>query len=421
MNLLIQNARVIDPYQRIDEQRDWYVIDGVLRQAFDGEVDRVIDASGCLMIPGMIDAHVHFRDPGLTYKEDIVTGTKAAAKGGFTIVAPMPNTKPVCDTPETVRYMIDKAESEGYCRVIPYAAASMNEAGDVLVDFKAMKEAGAGHITDDGMPVKTAGLMRRAMEEGHKYDMIVSDHCEDKSLTEGGLMNESVTSKELGVKGVPSVAEDINAARDILLAEYLDIPVHISHVSTKRTIELVRDAKARGLKVTSEVCPHHFTLTDKCLEGKDANYRMYPPLRGEADKKACIDGLFDGTIDFIATDHAPHAADEKSDFATAMNGILGLETSFALGYKILHEEHGMDLMQLVSLYTSKPAEFFALDIPGIQDGAKGDFALIRIDTPYTFDKDKMASKSGNTPFHGWEFNAEPIFTMWQGRITYDKQ
>lgn len=421
MNLLIQNARVIDPYQKIDELRDWYVIDGVLKENFDGEVDRTIDATGCLMIPGMIDAHVHFRDPGLTYKEDIITGSKAAAKGGFTIVAPMPNTKPVCDTPEVVRYMIEKAENEGYCRVIPYAAASMNEQGEVLVDFKAMKEAGAGHITDDGMPVKSAGLMRQAMEEGHKYGMIVSDHCEDKSLTQGGLMNESETSRKLGVKGVPSVAEDINAARDILLSEYLDIPVHISHVSTKRTIELVRDAKARGLKVTSEVCPHHFTLTDKCLAGKDANYRMYPPLRGEADREACIEGLFDGTIDFIATDHAPHAAKEKTGFQGTMNGILGLETSFALGFKVLHEEHKMDLLTLVSLYTSKPAKFFNLDIQGIKDGEKGDFTLIRIDKPYTFDKEQMASKSRNTPFDGWQFNAEPIFTMWQGRITYDKQ
>ncbi|MDO5733766.1 MAG: dihydroorotase [Eubacteriales bacterium] len=418
MNYLLKNAKLYDPYRRVVETGDFYIVDGKIQRQTEVEPDQTIDCSGKILAPGFIDSHCHLRDPGQEYKEDIVSGSKSGAKGGYVVLAAMPNTKPVCDSPEIVRYQIEKAEREGFCRVIPYAAASLNEAGEQIAPLAELFAAGARHVTDDGLPVKTAGLMREVMTEAYKSKMIVSDHCEDKSLTQGGIMNEGEVSRELNVKAVPSVAEDVNVARNILLSEYLDIPTHISHVSTAKSVELVREARAKGLKITAEVCPHHFTLTDECLRTRDANYRMYPPLRTEADRRACIEGLRDGSIQMIGTDHAPHHESEKADFETAMNGIVGLETAFPLAYKILVEEEGMDLMDVLDKFTAGPAAFLDLSQEGLIDGAAADLVLIDLEEEYEFKAEEMLSKSRNTPFDGWKFKAKILMTWWNGRVSY---
>lgn len=416
-NYCLRGVTVYDPYHREVARRDLCIVNGRIAETPSPDAI-VIAAEDYIVSPGFIDAHVHLRDPGFPEKEDIISGTRAGARGGFTVLATMPNTRPVTDSPELVRYQIEKAEEAGYCQVIPYAAASLGESGEEIAPLAELFAAGAGHVTDDGLPVRTAGLMRQAMEEAWRHGRVVSDHCEDKTLTQGGVMNEGALSRELNVKGLPAVAEEINVARNILLSKHLNIPTHISHVSTAGSIEMVREAKAQGLKVTSEVCPHHFALNDELLRSRDANYRMYPPLRSEADRQACIRGLKDGTIDLIATDHAPHTAAEKVDFTTAMHGIVGLETCLPLCYKILVQEERMEILDVLEKLTVAPARFFSLPLDGLEVGASADLCLIDLNTAYRFDREQMLSRSRNTPFHNWEFQARVLMTWRRGKVTY---
>lgn len=420
MKIRIQNARVMDPFTKEDQVRDLLVQDGLIVEKLDGPADREIDATGCLLAPGFIDAHTHLRDPGFEYREDIITGTRAAARGGYVAVAAMPNTKPVCDQQSIVHYMIEKARREGFCEVLPVAAATKASMGEELAEIGLMKEAGAVGVTDDGYVISTADMMRKVLQYASHFDLPVINHCEEPTMTRGAAMNESQVSTELGLKGMPSASEDIIVARDIILAQYLDVPVHLCHLSTKGAIQLVRRAKAEGIQVSCDCCPHHFSLTDEACRSFDANFKMYPPLREQADVDAVIQGILDGTVDIIATDHAPHHADdEEREFALAANGVIGLETAFPIAYTILHKQHGLPLMDLLACFTTAPAKLFRLGDRSLRPGKKANFTIQRLDQPSVVDKHQMHSKARNTPFHGWEVDAETVLTCWEGRLTYE--
>jgi len=384
------------------------------------EADKVIDLKGATVVPGLVDMHCHLREPGFEYKETIATGTASAAKGGYTSICPMPNTKPVADNAAVISGIIKKANEAGNCRVFPIGAATKGIDGEQISEMGLMKEAGIVAVSDDGHPIKNAGIMRKVMEYSSDFDLPVLNHCEDKSLSEGA-MNEGDVSTEIGIRGIPTAAEDIMIARDIILSEYLDIPVHICHVSTKSGVRMIRDAKARGVKVTCETCPHYFTLTDKCCETYDTNFKMHPPLRTEEHKQAIIEGIKDGTIDVIATDNAPHHQDEKDcEFAVALNGILGFETAFALGYTYLVKTGEISLERLIDLMCFAPSKILKLGRGSLEEGADADLAAFDLDNEFTYDKNKCLSKSRNTPYDGWKLYGETVLTIMGGKTTYEK-
>jgi len=342
MNLLIKGGRVIDPSQGIDDTLDLVVENGLVKEIGPGLTApagaETIDAGGKYVVPGLIDMHVHLRDPGLEYKEDIISGTKAAVAGGFTSLVCMPNTKPAVDNKTVASYIINKAKAEGFCNVFPVGTITQGMHGDRLAEMGELKEAGCVAVSDDGKPVTNSELMRRALQYANGIGILVISHAEELELVGEGVMNEGFTSTELGLKGIPRVAEDIATAREVMLAEYVGAPVHIAHVSTKGSVQIIRDAKARGVKVTCETAPHYFTLTDDAVRGYNTTAKMNPPLREADDVAAIKQGLKDGTIDAIATDHAPHHIDEKDvEFNAAMNGIIGLETSLPLSLSLVQQ------------------------------------------------------------------------------------
>ena len=361
--------------------------------------------------------HVHLRDPGFTHKEDILTGCMAAAAGGFTAVASMPNTKPVTDSPEVIKYILDKAK-DAACRVYPVAAITKDLSGSALNDFAALKAAGAVGVSDDGRPVEKGGQMLEALKLAQQEGLLALSHCEDLTIIDGGIINKGKISEELGVKGMDRASEDSITAREIVLAECSNTRIHICHVSTKGSVQLIREAKARGVKVTAETAPHYMLMTDELLRAKDANWRMNPPLREQEDCEAVIAGVLDGTLDCIITDHAPHAAEEKADFYKAPNGIVGLETSFAAANTALCKGRGMDLMKLIDMMSCRPAQI--LGVPGgtLKVGAAADIVLLDPDKVWTVDKTKFHSKSNNTPFHGMELTGKAVCTICGGKITY---
>lgn len=401
------------------EPQSLWIEDGKIVAALSGAADRVVDVKGAAVLPGLIDVHCHLRDPGFEYREDIVSGTKSAARGGFTSVCPMPNTKPACDNPTVVRSIVQKAKSEGYANVFPVGAASKSLDGKELAEFGLMKEEGIVAVSDDGRPVKTSDLLMKVMKYAADFDLLVMNHCEDLSLAEGA-MNEGEVSTELGLRGIPTAAEDIMIARDVIMAEYLDLPIHICHVSTKGGVRIIREAKARGVKVTSETCPHYFVLTDEACRGFNTNAKMNPPLRTEEDRLAIIEGVLDGTLDLIVTDHAPHHEDEKNiEFALANNGILGFETAFALSYTWLVKTGLMSLGALVAAMSEKPSQLLKLNRGSLAVGSIADVAVFDLEKPFIFKKDQMASKSRNTPFDGYELYGRTLLTVCGGRITYE--
>jgi dihydroorotase len=340
MNLLIKGGRVIDPGQKLDDTLDVLVENGLIKEIGKGLVAptgaETVDAAGKYVVPGLIDMHVHLRDPGLEYKEDIVSGTRAAAAGGFTSVVCMPNTKPTIDNKAIASYIINKAKAEGFANVFPVGSITYGLSGDRMSEMGELKEAGCVAVSDDGRPVGNPELMRRALEYARGMGILVITHAEELSLVGEGVMNEGFTSTEIGLKGIPRIAEDIATSRDVMLAEYTRSPIHIAHVSTEGSVRIIREAKARGVQVTCETAPHYFTLTDDAVRGYNTNAKMNPPLREAADVAAVKAGLKDGTIDAIATDHAPHHLDEKDvEFDVAMNGIIGLETSLPLSLKLV--------------------------------------------------------------------------------------
>ncbi len=419
MKIKISGGHVVDPVGLKEIKQDILIENGVIVEAMSGDPDQVIDATGLAVLPGLVDPHTHLRDPGFEYREDIVSGTRAAVRGGITAVACMPNTKPVTDNPAIVRYIRDKAQREGACKVLPVGAVSKNQDGKELAEIGLMAEAGIVAISDDGKPVLTADLMKKAIQYAAQFDLTVISHCEEPSLAEGGHMNEGLVSLELGLRGIPTIAEEIMVARDILVAEYVGLPVHLAHLSTAGSIELVRQAKARGVKVTCETCPHYFTLTEEACRDFNTSAKMNPPLRTQKDVDAIIAGLRDGTIDMIGTDHAPHHADEKQiEFGLANNGIIGFESSFALGYTYLVLPGHLTLPELVAKMSTRPAELLHQRMGRLEPGYPADIALVELEKPFMFDKNASASKARNTPYHGWMLRGQVKMTLCDGKVVF---
>ena len=420
MRVLLKNGRVVDPSTGFDGLRDIFIQDGVFADSLDGQPDKTFDLTGLTVFPGLIDAHCHLREPGYEYREDIVSGTRSAARGGFTSVACMPNTKPVIDNAALVRFVKDKSVREGFARVLPIGAVSKNQQGKELAEIGLMAAEGIVAISDDGRPVESADMMRKAMLYASHFGLTVISHCEDMSLAEGGHMNEGYWSTVLGLRGIPAAAESVMVARDCLLAEYLGLPVHIAHVSTRASVEIIRQAKAKGVRVTAETCPHYFTLTEAACQGFDTMAKMNPPLRTAEDVEAIIEGLADGTIDLIVTDHAPHHQDEKElEFGLANNGIVGLETAMALGYTHLVRTSRLTLQQWLKTMTVNPARLLQPQLGTMGAGHPADLVIVDLETPFRFDRDAMASKSRNTPYHGWELYGQVRCTICEGRVTYE--
>ena len=424
MNLLIKGGRVIDPSQGIDGAVDILIEGGVVKELGKGLKApagiETIDAKGLLVTPGLIDMHVHLRDPGHEYKEDIVTGTRAAVAGGFTSVCCMPNTSPVADNKAVVGYIINKARAEGLANVFPVGAITQGLNGERLAEMGELKEAGCVAVSDDGRPVANAELMRRALEYARGMGILVISHAEEPALVGDGTMNEGFTSTELGLKGIPRVAEDIATARDVMLAEYTNSPIHIAHVSTRGSVRIIREAKARGVMVTCETAPHYFTLTDDAVRGYETNARMNPPLREAEDLAAIKEGLKDGVIDAIATDHAPHHIDEKDvEFDAAANGIIGLETSLPLSLRLV-DEKVLDLKGLVEKMSCNPARILGIPCGSLRAGATADITIIDPSIEWSVEKEKLASRSKNSPFLGERMKGAAVYTILAGKIVYKR-
>ncbi len=416
MKIILENGKLYN-----GETKDLFIEDGVFTGSFDkNDADEIFDLSGKTIFPGLVDMHCHLREPGFEYRETILTGTMSAAKGGFTSVCPMPNTNPVCDNAAVVNGILKKAKDAGYARVYPIGACSKDLEGKLLAEIGLMKEAGIVAISDDGKPIATAELLRKVMEYSSDFNIPVLNHCEEKTLSDG-CMNEGVVSTCLGLRGIPTAAEDIMIARDIIMAEYLGIPIHICHVSTKGGVRMIREAKERGVKVTCETCPHYFTLTDECCETYDSNFKMHPPLRTKEHVDAIIEGIVDGTIDAIATDHAPHHEDEKCvEFQIANNGIVGFETAFALGYTYLVKPGLITSERLAELMCFNPSGILKLGRGGLSIGDDADLAVFDLENEFVFDKDKMLTKGRNTPYDGFKLYGETYLTIMGGKVTYEK-
>ena len=425
MRMIIKGGRVVDP-GHLDGIMTVYIENDTIAAFLDqkaaevpfgeSEADRVIDAEGCIVAPGLIDMHVHLREPGEEYKETIGTGIQAAAAGGFTGICCMPNTKPVNDTKEVTTYIINQAKSLRSVRVYPVGAISIGLAGDALSEYGELKAAGAVAVTDDGRPVVNSQLMRRALEYSKSIGIPVISHSEELSLA-NGVMNEGPVATRLGLSGIPNAAESIMVMRDIALAELTGSPIHIAHVSTRESIRAIRSAKQRGVPVTAETAPHYFTLTDQSIASYDTHAKMNPPLRSVEDRRAVCEALADGTIDVIATDHAPHSALEKQvPFDEAANGVIGLETSLPLALRLV-DEGLLSIMQLIEKMAINPARILGLQT-GIKDGGKADLTVIDPSEKYVYHAAKGFSKSRNTPFDGWEFKGRSKCTLVDGRIVY---
>lgn len=425
MKLLIANGHLIDPAAQENTGMSVLIEDSKVSawlrpNETPPEGCEVFDASGLLVAPGFIDLHVHLREPGQEHKETIASGCAAAVAGGWTSVCPMPNTDPVNDNAAITRYMIEQAEHAGLANVFPIGAITKSSDGVELAEMGEMKAAGAVAVSDDGRPVPNAGIMRRAMHYAKDFGLPVIDHCEDKSLSAGGVMHEGRVSLLLGLKGMPALAEDIDAVRDIILAKDTGAHVHIAHVSTKGAIEAVRRAKNEGVNVTCEVTPHHFTLTDKHVEGYDTNYKMAPPLRSEEHLEAVIEGIRDGTIDAIATDHAPHHHDEKAlEFDRAPFGITGLETAVGLAFNELVHKGIIGLERLVEMCSANPARIFGLEGRGtLRPGSIADVTVIDPELKWSYINAESRSRSRNSPFDGWEFTGRAVATFVGGKLVF---
>ena len=420
MRLVLRGGRVLDPSQDMDQVADLVICDGVveaIQEPDTAQGDTVRDVAGLLVTPGLIDLHVHLREPGYEYKEDIESGTRAAAAGGFTAVCCMPNTNPAIDTPAVVRQIVERAESVGYARVYPVASLTRAMAGDQLSEIADLKAAGACAVSDDAFPVQNAETMRRGMEYCAQFGLTVMTHCEDKTMTEGGAVNEGYTSTVMGMPAMPAAAEEIGIARNILLSRLTGCRVHLLHVSTAVGVELLRWARDCGIPVSGETAPHYLTLTDEACMGFDTNAKMNPPLRADADLQALRQALAAGILDAIATDHAPHARHEKEvEFDRAPFGIVGLETAFGLVYTHLVLKNILSLGQAVHLMSSGPAR--VLDLPGgtLRPGSPADVSVFDLTEEWVVDPEQFRSKSRNTPFAGWKLTGKPRFTVVGGRI-----
>lgn len=421
--VLIQNAKMLEAgtLKQVDVLIQEGKIKSIATQIEPQSEMQIIDAKGHFLSPGFIDVHVHLREPGGEHKETIETGTKAAARGGFTTVCPMPNTKPVPDSVENMRHLQQLIDENAQVRVLPYAAITERQAGKKHVDFEALASEGAFAFTDDGVGVQEAAKMYEAMQQAKAVNKAVVAHCEDNSLIYGGAMHEGKRSEELGIPGIPNICESVQIARDVLLSEATGCHYHVCHVSTKESVRVIRDAKKADIPVTAEVTPHHLLLTEEDIPGDNAIYKMNPPLRSVEDRQALIEGLLDGTIDIIATDHAPHAEDEKNQPMTrAPFGIVGSETAFPLLYTHFVKTGEWTLQQLVDYITIKPAQVFDLPYGTLKEGAVADLTLINLDEAYEIKAQDFLSKSSNTPFLGEKVYGKTLFTMVDGEIRYEE-
>jgi len=424
MKVLVKSGRVVDPANNIDEKLDILIVDGKIAELaanIDAGDAEVINAAGTIVTPGLIDIHVHLREPGLEYKEDIVSGTAAAAAGGVTSVACMPNTSPPIDNLPIAQFIINKAKYEGSANVYPVGAVSQGQKGEILTEMGELLEAGCVGFSDDGGPVKNGEMMRRALEYANTFGAPIISHAEDLSLVAGGSMNEGAVATELGLKGVPNAAEDAMAARDIMLAELTGGHLHLAHVSTKGSLELIRQAKARGVRVTCEVTPHHFSLTEDAVRGYNTNAKMNPPLRSQEDVDAVKAALADGTVDAIATDHAPHHVDDKNvEFAVAANGIVGLETLVPLTLKLVADKV-ISLTQAISLMTCNPANVYKIDRGTLSVGAVADITLINPNKEWLVEEEGLHSKSKNSYFIGQTLKGCAMKTLRAGKVVFSRE
>lgn len=422
MKLLLKRARVIDPSQNLDQVGDIFIADGKIEalgeDLFDrmADAEQVLDCDGLVAAPGLVDLHVHLRDPGQTEKEDVISGCRAAAAGGVTSLLAMPNTVPPMDSPDLVRALLKKAESAD-AAVYPAACVTKGLQGTETTDFSALKAAGAVALSDDGFPVKSTRCLLEALRRAPSLGLLVTAHCEDRDLAFGGLMNEGEVSRELQVQGIPNAAEDCGTAREIAAAASIGAPIHICHVSTKGSVELIRDAKRRGVKVTAETCPHYLLLTEDALRSRDADYRMNPPLRTEEDRLALIEGLKDGTIDAISTDHAPHAPKEKSNFLTAPNGSIGMETSLSATLTAL--DGVLTLYEVIEKMSANPAKILGIPAGTLAVGANADIVLFDPERSWTVDPEQLHGKSRNTPFKGMTLKGRVVTTIFHGRKVFE--
>lgn len=422
MNILIQNGRIIDPASNRDEVADVYVAEGkvvAIGKDLNQMAEKVIDATGLFVMPGFIDLHVHLREPGLEYKETIETGAAAAARGGYTTICAMPNTKPVVDCRKVVETIYKKAENVK-CHVLQVGAVTKGQAGEELADIREMKEAGICAISEDGKSVMDSKLYEQAMRIAKEENLPVFAHCEDKNLVGKGALNAGKKAEELGVEGITNAVEDIITARDILLSKETGARLHLCHCSTQDSVRMVKEAKEQGLKVTAEVCPHHFTLTEDDIVGSDTNYKMNPPLRSKADKDSLIAGLSQDIMDVISTDHAPHHADEKAKpMAEAPFGIVGLETAYCLANSELVEKGHLTEKQLVEKMSVNPAKVLGMDKGSIDVGKTADIVITDPKEEYVIDVNEFASKGKNTPFDGRKVTGRVKYTILSGEVVYE--
>ena len=421
--LLIKGGHVISPEDQLDGELDVLVEDGVIRQVAPQiglAADEVLDAAGDVVSPGFVDIHVHLREPGGEISETLETGLAAAVAGGFTAVCSMPNTKPVIDRPELVHATIDRAQRIGLARVLPIAAVTMGSQGESLTDFRALTAAGAVGFSDDGRPVKTAGLLKRALKVLNELNAPLMDHCEDPSLSASGVINEGPVSSQLNVRGIPTISEDVCVARDLIVAEAMGARLHVSHVSSARSVDLVRLAKRRGVRVTCEATPHHFTLTDQAVLEHGTNAKVNPPLRSQQDVEAIVAGIQDGTIDAIATDHAPHAPELKAKplGSDAPFGLIGLETALALALTRLVHTEKISMWHLISLMSTNPSRIVNQPCGRLSAGAPADITIFDPHLDWTYRAAAGRSKSRNSPFDGWTLKGAVTATVVGGRIVY---
>ena len=422
-SILLKNGTVLDYASKTNEKLDIMIKEGKIEKIakeIQEKADRIIECNGLYIMPGMIDMHCHLREPGFEHKETIETGAKSAVKGGFTTICPMPNTKPTPDSTETLKWIQERAKEVNLCHILPFASVTKGEKGEELVNFEELLKAGAVAFSDDGMPVENAKMIRDAIIQTNKLGSFVSEHCEEKSVSSGAI-NAGEVAEELGVVGVLPEAEEIMAARDIVIAETNNLHTHICHISTKTSVNMIRDAKKRGVKVTCETCPHYYFFTQDEVRKSGTNAKMNPPLRTEEDKQAIIKGLQDGTIDAIITDHAPHAQEEKEqDLSKAPNGIIGFETALPATITALVDKGHLSYLDMVRLMSYGPAKVLKLDKGEIKVGAIADLTIFDPNKEYEYKEEMIVSKSKNTPFIGKTLKGQVKYTVVSGRIVFEQ-
>jgi dihydroorotase len=422
VNILIKKASIVDAIDSYPQDSDILIVDGIIVQigvGIDVEADQIIDGRGLTLLPGLVDMHCHLREPGFEYKETVASGTNAAAKGGYTTICCMPNTKPVIDHEDMLNNLLEIIKKDAVVHVLPIAAVSIGQQSQSLTDMKKLKELGAIAFSDDGQPVSNNAVMLEALLKAKEYGTLIIDHCEDHSLVKGGLINEGKKAEEFGLPGISKLSEELPVLRDIMLAAEADYRIHIAHVSTRGTVDIIREAKKRGIKVTCEVTPHHIALSDEIITAGYTDCKVNPPLRSPEDVEAVKQGLKDGTIDAIATDHAPHHESEKNqDFQIAANGISGIETSFAVCYTELVETGILSLKELAAKMSYNPSSILGINKGRIAVGELADMVLVDLNKTTRIDKNTFLSKGKNTPFHGRSYKGEVVYTIVKGKIAY---